>query len=105
MPSYSFSCVKCGHIFDELCLWEEIAKTQCQKCKSKKLNRIFGAPNIVFADPRGTSKFDNFGYRAGYNMEKAKNDRRTAENASHMGADPYQKIDDLNIGNYFGKVK
>ena len=36
---------------------------------------------------------DNFSYRAGHNMEKAKNDRRAAESKSHMGKNPYKVPD------------
>lgn len=40
--------------------------------------------------PWETSKWDNFEYRAGYNMVKAQQSRRTAETRSHMGMTPIQ---------------
>lgn len=60
----------------------------------------------TFADPRGTSKADSFSYVAGYNMEQAKDQRRRAEEASHMGRDGgYNVIDDISSGKYEGEVK
>jgi len=89
-----------------MCLWEDLCKVRCQKCKSKKLTRIFDVPNIIFPDPHGTSKMDSFSYRAGYNMEKAQNERRAAEAASHMGDSPYDTNDrDLNNDRNWGEVK
>lgn len=61
--------------------------------------------NIKFTNPKDTSKFDNFGYRAGYNLEQAQDLRRKAEEASHMGNSPYKNIDDIQSGNFFGEVE
>jgi hypothetical protein len=62
---------------------------------------------IIFKNPRGTKKFENFEYRAGYLMEKAQEERRAAEAASHMGVtrDFYNEIDDITPGNLFGEVQ
>lgn len=60
------------------------------------------APNLVFTNPKDTSKWDNFGYRAGFNMEKAKKERRDAE-AFSKGEGPYQQIDDTNLKGVFGE--
>lgn len=62
---------------------------------------------IIFRDPRGTSKFEDFSYRAGYFMEKAQECRRDAEAASHMGGTDqiYNNIDDITCGEHFGEVK
>lgn len=64
-------------------------------------------PGVIFRDPRGTSKFEDFSYRAGYFMEKAQNERRDAEAASHMGStkDFYNEIDDITRGDLFGEVQ
>lgn len=64
-------------------------------------------PGIIFKDPRGTSKFEDFSYRAGYFMEKAQQERRDAEAASHMGGtkDFYNEIDDITSGENFGEVQ
>jgi putative FmdB family regulatory protein len=94
MALYNLSCEKCGLIFDELCTWEELAKVRCQKCKSKKINKNPTCPTVVFTDPLGTSKMENFGYRAGYYMNKATTERRNAEAKSHMGTTPFGNVPD-----------
>lgn len=82
MPMYSYKCKKCGKDFETLCKFEERNKQKCEFCGSKKLEMDFGSANFSFNDPKGTSKFDSFSYRAGYNMEKAKAERRRAMDAS-----------------------
>lgn len=62
---------------------------------------------IIFRDPRGTSKFEDFSYRAGYFMEKAQLERQAAESQSHMGGTKqiYNDIDDVSSGEFFGEVQ
>ncbi len=62
---------------------------------------------IIFRDPRGTSRFEDFSYRAGYFMDKAQRERQAAEEASHMGSTKqiYNDIDDISSGDYFGEVE
>jgi len=38
----------------------------------KKWKRLLEVPNIAFAIPQESSKWDSFEYRAGFNLEKAK---------------------------------
>jgi putative FmdB family regulatory protein len=102
MPSYQFHCKKCECYFEELCTWEESKEIKCQLCKSKRIERVFGgAPSAMFKNPKESSKWDNFEYRAGYNMEQAKSERRAAE-AQHKGKNPYKQIDDM--PQYEGKI-
>jgi len=62
--------------------------------------------NLKFENPQDTSKWDNFSYRAGYNLDSAQDLRRQAESVSHMGTEPYADgIDDINRGDLFGEVK
>jgi hypothetical protein len=82
----------------------------------KSWRRVMDGVNLRFAQPWESSKWESFGYRAGYNMEKAKEQRRQAEKASHMGENPIQDyerqlMDDPNfdlgesdINNYDGRV-
>ena len=47
-------------------------------------------------------------YRAHHAIEKpggASDQRKNAEENSHMGSDPYPKIDDVSGGKHFGPVK
>jgi len=41
MPTYEFSCAKCGHSFDEF-FWpeEETSKLKCPKCGNDALQKI-----------------------------------------------------------------
>lgn len=93
MPIYTFRCLKCLETYEELTLYDETQKyksVKCPSCKSKRKERVFSySVNCSFDKPKESSKWENFSYRAGYNMEKAKEDRRNAETKSHMGKDPY----------------
>lgn len=94
MPIYKFECTKCNEVYEEMTSYDESGKykgIKCPACKSKRKRRRFDYDvAITFADPTNTSKFDNFSYRAGHNMEKAKTERRNAESKSHMGKNPYK---------------
>lgn len=79
-----------------------------EDCPSRQPSKpVAPTYTIIFKDPRGTSKFEDFGYRAGYFMEKAQQERRDAEAASHMGNtnDFYNHIDDITRGDLFGEVQ
>ena len=100
MSVYCFTCKnkKCNlDYFEILCKYEEIEQTICPSCGSKKIEKLLTTPNFMFAQPQTTSKFDNFSYRAGFNMEKAKEERRRAE-AAGQNSSPYSQIDDIHQG-------
>ena len=108
MPTYNFECKNCKKTYETLASYDpkgRYAGVSCPSCKSKKKKKLLNDANIKFADPRGTSKFDNFNYRAGYNLDQAKDLRRNAQEKSHMGTEPYNSIDDISSGNSFGEVK
>lgn len=98
MPMYSFVCKskKCGKSFDALEKYDATGKypgVRCSHCDSKKKQWVIGgAPGILGPTK---SKMDNFGYRAGHNLAKAKDCRRQAEAVSHMGETPYSPLDDM----------
>lgn len=89
MPTYPFHCKKCELNWDELCLWSEIPKVKCPQCKSKRVEKLLSSCNIVFTNPEGTSKYDNFGYRAGHKMAKAKQESHDA--MLQAGLDPQKR--------------
>lgn len=111
MPQYEFSCKKCDCVYVELASWDKTGKypgVKCPKCSSKRKKKLMPSSiGVSFTNPVGTSKMDSFEYAAGYNMEKAKGERRAAEAASHMGNTPdiYNQIDDLNKDANWGEVK
>lgn len=88
-----FKCLKCSKYYEELTQYDESGKykdIKCPDCKSKKKEQTFGYEvNCTFDKPKESSKWESFSYRAGYNMEKAKEDRRNAAAKSHMGPNPY----------------
>lgn len=108
---YEFKCKKCQINYDILCDHDPTGKYKgivCPECNSKKKERIFSSPTVVFKEPRNTSKWDSFSYRAGKTMEEAKETRRNAEAKTHMGVDPYDSasvMKDLNNDKLYGKVK
>jgi putative FmdB family regulatory protein len=108
MPLYNFLCLKCNSQYETLTSFDvsgKYADVVCPTCNSKRKKQQVTSANLKFTNPKDTSKFDNFGYRAGYNLEQAQNLRREAESASHMGSMPYNSIDDINSGVNFGEVK
>jgi DNA-directed RNA polymerase subunit RPC12/RpoP len=109
MPTYVFQCGKCKKNFTDICSFDPTGKykdSACTHCNSKKKKMMPTAAQIKFSTPQDTSKWDNFSYRAGYNLDSAQDLRKQAEVASHMGREPYADgIDDVNRGDLFGKVK
>ncbi len=91
MPIYCFRCEKCGKEFEELRRMKNQADPAACSCGGGGLSVITSPPTAIFTDPRGTSKWDNFEYRAGFNMEKAKKERRDAEMINRQG-NPYEEM-------------
>ena len=96
MPFFDFKCSFCNEVFEELCsadtamTSESNEKINCPKCNCSNVTRLFtGSFGVSFSNPEGTSKMDSFSWRAGHNMENAKECRRQAERTSHMGSKPY----------------
>jgi len=110
MPSYRFSCKKCDLVYIDLVPYDATGKYSKVKCPNKKSKRKIQLPTacleVIFTNPRGTSKADSFSYVADHNMEQAKGERRRAEAASHMGTQPFNDINDFNNdANFdFGKI-
>jgi len=103
MPIYDFICEKddCelkGDTFEEMLLFSEVEemgneiKVDCPSCNCKEdVVQYLNVPGIGFT----SSKLENFEYRAGHNMAKAKRERRAAAAQSHMGAKPHMSINDI----------
>ena len=98
MPFYDLKC-ECKNVYEVFVAHKEIKNCECPECGSKKKKNLITGFSI--GGPTA-AKMGRFNYRAGYNMEKAKGDRRAAEAGSHMGTNPYQQpgiaIDDMNMG-------
>jgi hypothetical protein len=57
----------------------------CEHCGSKSKEKVLSSFGLSFTNPGESSKWESFSYRAGYNMDKAKTERRIAERTSKMG--------------------
>jgi hypothetical protein len=93
---------------------EEIKKAKCENCGSKSKDRLFSPVNHTFdgASVIGTDRWcsadTGHDYRFQYNKERPgglRDQRAQAEALSHMGPQPYNKIDDISSGKHFGEVK
>lgn len=108
MPIYSFKCKKCQKTYDDLLDFDPTGRykdAKCEHCGSKKKEKLSHNCAIAFANPQDSSKWESFSYRAGKTMEDAKDLRRRAEAQSHMGDQPYYKIDDSKNDNAFDVSK
>lgn len=101
MPHYEFQCKKCDIVYDDIVSYDETEKYPsviCPECGADDKIRLMSATAPpVFSNPRGTSKEESFSYKAGYNMEQAKDLRRRAEAATDTKM-PYRTIDDITSG-------
>lgn len=99
MPFYDFQCSQCEHIWNELTSYDKTdvyEKIICPECSSNKKQKLIST--FAIGGPTA-SKMDNFGYRAGFNLEKAKGERRAAEAASGGASSPYRDMSsDFNLG-------
>jgi len=98
MPFYDFKCSKCEHIWDEMTSHDpsdKYEKIVCPECGSKKKEKLF--PSSFSIGGPTSSKMDNFGYRAGFNWERAQGERRAAEEAAG-GSSPYRDTNDFALG-------
>ena len=110
MAVYNFVCLSCAEGYEDFARSydpsEQYPEIKCPKCGSFDKKKVPSIPAAaVFRQKQGTSKMDNFEYRAGVNMERAQAERRTAEEVSHMGDSPYGNIDDVSGGKFFGEVE
>lgn len=89
MPLYEFECKKCEHCWEYMTKYDPdglYPEVVCPECGSGEKEKLM--PRSFAIGGPTSSKMDNFGYRAGYNMEKAQGERRAAEEAAG-GASPY----------------
>ena len=103
MPLFDFQCNndKCQtEYFEVLCLFTKLSEVRCPQCETDEVKKLLSVPSVQFTDPSGTSKMDSFSYRAGHYLEKAKGDRRKAQEGSHVGPTPYQDSERVDIGKH-----
>lgn len=112
MPFYDFYCKKCESAYEELVAFDETGKykgVKCPHCGSKKKEKLVSGASFNFTNPEGTDRWNSdsngHDYRFHHNLPKVIEQRRNAEEKSHMGAKPYRNIDDINSGKHFGEVR
>ena len=111
MPLYEFECNECNLEYDELTPYDETGKYKsiiCPECGSSDKTKFMSSVRHNFTNPEGTDKMNTHDYRAHHAIEKpggATDQRKNAMENSHMGSDPYRKIDDISSGKHFGPVK
>lgn len=112
MAVYEFICNDCQNRWNEMMPMSQFGKYEkikCPKCESFNKDKVVSlcAPP-VFSNPVGTQKFNDHDYRYHWNHDRpggVRDQRKAAEAASHVGADPYTPIDDITSGEHFGEVK
>ena len=107
---YEFKCSDCEEVYEEMCSsYDETGVYEfvnCPKCGSSKKVKLITGCAYKFANPVGTDKWNNsHDYRFKHNLPNVLKEREEAERKSHMGAHPYNEIDDVSSGKYFGDVK
>jgi putative FmdB family regulatory protein len=89
MPFFDFVCDNCECTWDEMTKYDttgEWAGIKCPECGSEEKEQIISPVSIGHT----ASKMDSFSYRAGYNMDKAKTERRNAEAIAGGDTTPYR---------------
>lgn len=112
MPRFDFLCKKCDEVYDDFVPHDEKGKYPgviCPHCGSKRKKKLLSVPNFQFAQPEGTDRWNSestgHDYRFHHNLPKVIDERRRAEEASHMGSSPYNSINDLDNDAAWGEVK
>lgn len=99
MPIYEFRCKSCNKKYEDLTIYDESGvypNTKCLECgsfdKTICVSSCAAFPNKDSHDHKFWTKID-----------KDRGIRPAAEAA--QGSDPYNSIDDLSGGKYFGEVQ
>lgn len=102
MPRYDFKCKKCECVYEEIVAYDESGKystIKCPECGSKKKDKLITTCNYSFSNPIGTDRWNSessgHDYRFKHNLPKVLDERRRAEENSHMGKKVYKDINDL----------
>jgi len=112
MPIYDFQCLKCETIYEKIAKYDKTGKykgVKCPECKSCRKEKLISSVSFDFTNPEGTGRWNSestgHDYRFKHNQPRISKNRAEAERLSHMGAQPYRKIDDISSGKNFGEVQ
>ena len=108
MPIYEFSCLECQLLYEELAKYEEegvYLSVVCPSCGSDKKKKQPSKCSFAFSNPVGTDRYaNNHDYRYKHKAPGVAAERVNAIANSHMGPEPYNKIDDISSGKHFGDL-
>lgn len=112
MPRFDFECKKCSQVYEDIVPFDKTGKyksVQCPHCGSKSKEKLMSACGFSFSNPEGTDKWNSdasgHDYRFHHNLPKVIAERAAAEQASHVGKDVYNPINDLETNDSWGEVK
>ena len=114
MPTYDFVCNSCKVGFEALATYDASGvypTVKCPRCESLDKTKILSGFSFRFSNPVGTDRwcddYEGHQYRFDYNKEYVAEQRKFAEQNSHVGPNPYNEINDLagGGGDLFGEVK
>ncbi len=99
MPRYEFKCKTCQKKYDELTSYDELgvyADVTCPDCGSDQKDKL-----VSCCAPMPNK--DSHDYRFFKKIENDRGQREAAEAA--QGPAPYNSIDDVSGGEFFGEVE
>lgn len=94
---YEFECKKCKSVYEELVkAWREdgIYDVECPKCQSTDKDKLISLPAELVNK-------DSHDYKFKAMQPQLAQQRAAIEATSHMGAEPYNGIDDISSGENF----
>lgn len=89
MPLYEYQCTSCGQKNDVIHSMSEEPTVTCESCGGS-CNKLVSSFSI-----HGTEASHTFEYNAVKSFREGQEERRQAQEASHMGKDPYNSIDSV----------
>jgi len=115
MPTYAFQCNKCKVQWEDISNFDNTGKypgVSCPSCKSKSKKKLLTSCTFQFSNPVGTDKWTSestgHDFRHKHNVDRpggVRDIRKQAQEKSHMGAEPYNKMNDFNNDASWGEVK
>lgn len=109
IPRYDFKCKKCNKVYEEFVAYDETGKYKsvaCPSCSSKRKEKLLSSCGFMFSNPEGTDRWNSestgHDYRFHHNLPKVIEERQRAEEASHVGNNPYNEINDLDNDDAWG---
>ena len=115
MPTYAFECKKCKSQWEDIAEYDSKGKypgVSCPRCKSKSKTKLLTTCRFNFTNPVDTDKWNSestgHDFRHKFNVDRpggVRDQRKNAEENSHMGAQPYKEMNDFGSDSAWGDVK